>query len=70
MTAISNRNRMKTGSKMLPFAGRKTIFTGDLVTSNNQFGFKKQLSCSYAVPILHLAGVVRFQSWTKVQLVH
>ena len=39
---------------MLPFAGKKTIFIGDLVTSNNQFGFKKQLSSSHAVPILHL----------------
>ena len=32
----------------------KTIFIGDLVTTNNQFGFKKQLSSSHAVPILHL----------------
>jgi len=32
----------------------KTIFIGDLVTSNNQFGFKKQLSSSHAAPILHL----------------
>ena len=54
MTAISNRKCMKTGSEMLPFSGRKTIFIGDLVTSNNQFGFKKQLSSSGAVPILHL----------------
>ena len=53
MTAISSRKCIKTGSEMLPF-GRKTIFIGNLVTSNNQFGFKKQLSSSHAVPILHL----------------
>jgi len=70
MTAISNRKRMKTGSEMLPFSERKTTFIGDLVTSNNQFGFNKQLSCSRAVPILHLPAVVRLQRWTKVQLVH
>jgi len=54
MTAISNHKCTKTGSELLPFSGRKTIFIRDLVTSNNQFGFKKRLSCSHAVPILHL----------------
>jgi len=46
MTAISSLKRMKTGSEMLPFTGRRTIFIGDRVTSKNQFGFKKQLSSS------------------------
>jgi len=36
MTAIFKHKRMKTGSEMLPFGGRETIFIGDLVTSNIQ----------------------------------